>query len=323
MKKLFFLNKSFLFFLIISTSSLFGMQEENVNFIELDIIKIYKDLTEMPYVDFEDSSNEGMDKFMEELFNIVTKSDLYQLFTYRKDLIKDEKLLILHRALNCLEDILRRIYHIENNTKYRVVKKIGNGTDKIVFGVVCESEYPVGEFESEDEIKMNEVVVLFFDNTRREENFKKEVDFLSELDHENIIKIRAINHEYFYFFQDLACGDFFDFLVINFSKNEFCLEDHSLLSVVLKILKDVALALSYLHENRIIHRDIKLENILLFWDEDGDGLTAKLTDFSFAAQIIGDESIFEEFGLKGTSFYVDPKIHYDYLKKKDAGIFIF
>ena len=37
-----------------------------------------------------------------------------------------------------------------------------------------------------------------------------------------------------------------------------------------------------MHQQNIVHRDIKLENILVTQGEKGDKMTIKLTDFGFA-----------------------------------------
>ena len=49
------------------------------------------------------------------------------------------------------------------------------------------------------------------------------------------------------------------------------------------IVKQILLALSFLHSQNIIHRDLKLENILFQLDDAHPaGILIKLTDFGFA-----------------------------------------
>jgi serine/threonine protein kinase len=55
----------------------------------------------------------------------------------------------------------------------------------------------------------------------------------------------------------------------------------------LKILYDISKGLEYLHENGILHMDLKPMNILLFGE--GDNMTAKLTDFGLALLLENDE----------------------------------
>ena len=75
---------------------------------------------------------------------------------------------------------------------------------------------------------------------------------------------------------------------------------------VLRIIKQVAEALQYLHFNSIAHRDIKLENIM-FVGEDGkiDDLQIKLIDFGFA------EKFDRKKGMKlilGSPLYMAPEL---------------
>ena len=59
----------------------------------------------------------------------------------------------------------------------------------------------------------------------------------------------------------------------------------------------------YLHEKDIVHRDLKLEN-LLFTSKDPRDLTIKLIDFGFACKL-KDESMTH---VLGSPFYMAPEI---------------
>ncbi len=57
--------------------------------------------------------------------------------------------------------------------------------------------------------------------------------------------------------------------------------------------------LEYLQNNNIVHRDIKLENILV-----GENMTLKLADFGFAT----DQNIENLSDIKGTQSYMAPEV---------------
>ena len=52
--------------------------------------------------------------------------------------------------------------------------------------------------------------------------------------------------------------------------------------MVMDIIKQVLLAVNYMHEQNITHRDLKLENLLCDATDSSDKLTVKLIDFGFA-----------------------------------------
>ena len=66
------------------------------------------------------------------------------------------------------------------------------------------------------------------------------------------------------------------------------------------IMRQVFSALSCLHRHRIVHRDIKMENILMLNEE-----TIKLTDFGFAYQLAEGEELKE---LVGTPGFLAPEV---------------
>lgn len=66
----------------------------------------------------------------------------------------------------------------------------------------------------------------------------------------------------------------------------------------------IAQALKYLYQNSIVHRDLKLQNILL--SEKSFNATIKLADFGLARQYESKEDLFET--TCGTPIYMAPEI---------------
>lgn len=67
---------------------------------------------------------------------------------------------------------------------------------------------------------------------------------------------------------------------------------------------DVAKGLKYLHDNSIIHRDIKADNILL----DNENQSARITEFSNATKLIGKTKCE---GIAGTLPYIAPEVLFE------------
>ncbi len=72
-----------------------------------------------------------------------------------------------------------------------------------------------------------------------------------------------------------------------------------------KLLEDIAKAFEKIHEAGFVHRDLKLENILIFSDKEGR-MTAKVTDFGFAKSLEELKKI--NFHLNGTYLYMAPEL---------------
>ena len=68
-----------------------------------------------------------------------------------------------------------------------------------------------------------------------------------------------------------------------------------------EILRDVLEGLCYLHDNRIIHRDLKLENFLI----GGDG-KVRISDFGLSAKLDYDDE--RKFTVCGTPNYLSPEL---------------
>ena len=101
---------------------------------------------------------------------------------------------------------------------------------------------------------------------------KRELEIFQKCSHPNIVKCYAHfekNH-YLYILLELAEGD-----LLSLAQGPLLSEE-----AIRSYFKQIVNAVAYLHEQKIVHRDIKLENILLF--KDG---VVKLTDFGHAKKI--------------------------------------
>ncbi len=98
--------------------------------------------------------------------------------------------------------------------------------------------------------------------------------------HENIVQcfevIKADSMIYM-ILEMIENGDLLSYVV----KNDFVQERKAK-----RMLKGIAAAVKYLHDNNIVHRDIKLENILL-----DKNLVPKLSDFGFARDSNADSKL--------------------------------
>lgn len=70
---------------------------------------------------------------------------------------------------------------------------------------------------------------------------------------------------------------------------------------VRRIARDLVAALHYLHSNRVIHRDMKPQNILI-----GAHGTVKLCDFGFARSLSNQSIVMTS--IKGTPLYMPPEL---------------
>jgi len=71
--------------------------------------------------------------------------------------------------------------------------------------------------------------------------------------------------------------------------------------IVRNIARQLVKALHYLHSNRVIHRDMKPQNVLI-----GAHGTVKLCDFGFARSMASKSSVLTS--IKGTPLYMSPEI---------------
>ncbi|KAJ0979872.1 hypothetical protein J5N97_015346 [Dioscorea zingiberensis] len=125
-------------------------------------------------------------------------------------------------------------------------------------------------------------------------NLRQEIEILRKLKHENIIEMLDAfeSPQEFCVVTEFAQGELFEVL-----EDDKCLPEEQ----VQAIAKQLVRALYYLHSNRIIHRDMKPQNILI-----GAGSVVKLCDFGFARAMSANTVVLRS--IKGTPLYMAPEL---------------
>lgn len=125
-------------------------------------------------------------------------------------------------------------------------------------------------------------------------NLRQEIGILRKLNHENIVLMFDAfeTEKEFCVITEYAQGELFDILQ----------DDHRLPeSTVQQIAKQLVKALHYLHSHRIIHRDMKPQNVLI-----GSNGRVKLCDFGFARAMSSNTIVLTS--IKGTPLYMSPEL---------------
>ncbi|XP_056397679.1 serine/threonine-protein kinase SBK1-like [Hyla sarda] len=188
---------------------------------------------------------------------------------------------ILKEMMNLTSE---RMKHITLKDHYRVIKRLGSGT----YGSVLLVEH---------RLRGNAMALkLMKKRSTKKENFLMEYCVsLCLASHPNIIKTFAIAFEtnrYFSFAQELAtAGDLYSIILPQVGLPE---------TMVKRCAMQLTEALDFMHSKALVHRDVKLDNVLLF---DKDCHYIKLADFGLT-RLEG----FHISPMKGTLPYSPPEL---------------
>ena len=124
-------------------------------------------------------------------------------------------------------------------------------------------------------------------------NLKMETNLLTKIDHENIIALKECfeSESELVIVMEYAGTDLSEIL-----KEARKLPDDKVRLYARQVLN----AMLYLHKNRILHRDLKLQNILL------KNNVIKICDFGFAKEMSASTNFLRS--IKGTPLYIAPEI---------------
>ena len=143
------------------------------------------------------------------------------------------------------------------------------------------------------------------------ELMRNELAVLEKTDHPNITRVFELleDKQHFYVVMEyMSEGNLLDKVVK-------C--DHFTEDIAAKTVYQIMLALNYMHQQKITHRDLKPDNIMCQVDQSSEELTVKLTDFGFACFFDPNQKM--DLNL-GTPMYMAPELvnNDDYTEKVDV-----
>ena len=129
---------------------------------------------------------------------------------------------------------------------------------------------------------------------QQKEKLKMEINIHKGLDHINVVKFISV-------FED----DSFVYIVLELCKSKSMLELHKRRKIVSEpetryFVHQIVQGIVYLHQKRVVHRDLKLGNLFL-----NDSLTVKLGDFGLATEVKDGE---RKQTICGTPNYIAPEV---------------
>ena len=181
--------------------------------------------------------------------------------------------------------------------KYKIISTIGHGSYGDVFlayNIFTKQKVAIKKIYRSNDDALNDGFIL------------DEIEILKSLNHPDIVKIiefYVTKDAYYIVNEYCGGGELFDKVKTDLSETQISV-----------IFKQILSGLSYLHSKNIVHRDLKLENILIsdkeFVEKTGEEyFDIKIIDF-------GNARIFEQTlstnSIVGSSYYIAPEV---FLKK--------
>ncbi|CAI2347629.1 unnamed protein product [Caenorhabditis sp. 36 PRJEB53466] len=173
--------------------------------------------------------------------------------------------------------------------KFQLVRLIGDGNTAVVYEVI-------------DKINNDRraMKVIAQENVIGKEHLiEMELSILKKIDHTFIVQLYDswfVDNAFFLSLELIEMGDLFEHLrrVRRVPERD-----------AVRMMTCLGQALEYIHEQGIVHRDVKLENLLIVKDEFGE-LGVKLADFGLAAEMPSDFGVLTT--ICGTPTYVAPEV---------------
>jgi calcium-dependent protein kinase len=171
---------------------------------------------------------------------------------------------------------------------YKKGKRLGNGS----FGEVCEATR-ISDLETFaiKRTSRNEMLEMGLPIAPTVDNVKWEATILATLDHPRICKLHTCHHDggdIIFVFELCKGGDLYDYITAHGAYSEIKAK-----IIARRILEVIA----FCHDQGIMHRDIKLENIAL--SSETDDTDVKLIDFGLARSPENTRKCMSHVGTRG------------------------
>lgn len=171
--------------------------------------------------------------------------------------------------------------------KYRVTRLLGTGAFSWVYEAI--------DNDLEIPVALKILRPEFAGQALAESRFRKEASTAARLRHPNIVTVRDVGQV------DGTAFVAMDLHPLNLGRR-LALVGRLPEAEVVRLGIGIAAALAVAHASRIVHRDIKPDNILL--DQDGDAVVA---DFGLARALAGAESLGDTNQVQGTPHFFSPE----------------
>ena len=192
--------------------------------------------------------------------------------------------------------ISNKLFIDENNEspsqKYEIISKLGSGSFGSVY--LAKNKY------TNEKVAMKQIKKSS-QNLLSDGEITDEIEILKTLDHPDIVRIiesYVTKNSYILITEYCEGGELFDQVKNQLSETQIAV-----------IFKQILSGLAYLHSNNIVHRDLKLENILIHDKEKSDNgedlFDIKIIDFGTARFF--DKGRNPQ-SIVGSSYYIAPEV---------------
>ena len=167
---------------------------------------------------------------------------------------------------------------------------------------------------------VKKISIQEFEQTEKKKYLYNEITILKMLNHPNIVKFEEIKRtkNNVYIIMEYINGGTLSYCLKKYKEKygKFFSEE-----IVQYLMIQIVNAIKYIHNNNIVHRDLKLENIMVNFDNENDKLNVhmmkakiKIIDFGLSAKLEKGNL----YSAVGTMNYAAPQILKIFFNKKDA-----
>lgn len=239
------------------------------------------------------------EKRAREIAKLKNRNDVQQLKLSREKITRNALIIGFILVLIILALLFKKYLHLFAFWKkekyignFRLMDKIGSGG----MGTVYKAHYLM------DRSEIAAIKVLreeLFSDQVSSKRFKRESAIIDKLEHPHIIKVFERGE---YKQKLFIAMEFLEGKTLQCKINE---EEQLTLKTSIHIMRQISIALAFIHSKNIIHRDLKPANIMLI-EKDGDPNFVKLLDFGLAKMEF-ESRLTQSGNLLGTLQYVAPE----------------